>query len=249
MRKVYLTSSPFGSYREWGKETYAGLNPANGLIEELRRDWPSGEVRGLAVAAAPDAYSMNDQMAGEFAERFCASGLTVTGFDVCDWRNSEAPLEHPEEYGIVIFCGGHVPTQNAFLHQIGFPQKIAGFTGIVMGISAGTMNCADLVYAQPELEGESCDPQYRRFIPGLGLTSCNVLPHYQAVKNDVLDGRRLMEDITYPDSRGRYFYALPDGSFILKRGESTQICGEAWEIRDGQIRKICEDGKRLDIFE
>jgi len=31
------------------------------------------------------------------------------------------------------------------------------------------MNCADTVYAQPEEPGEAVDPDYQRFIPGLGL--------------------------------------------------------------------------------
>lgn len=30
------------------------------------------------------------------------------------------------------------------------------------------MNCADTVYAQPEEPGEAVDPDYQRFIPGLG---------------------------------------------------------------------------------
>lgn len=84
-----------------------------------------------------------------------------------------------------------------------------------MGISAGSMNCADMVYAQPELEGEAADPSYERFIVGLGLTERNILPHYQMVKDYTLDGLRLMEEITYPDSAGREFYALEDGSYIL----------------------------------
>ena len=32
------------------------------------------------------------------------------------------------------------------------------------------MNCAETVYAQPELEGESMDPEYQRFLPGFGIT-------------------------------------------------------------------------------
>ena len=68
-----------------------------------------------------------------------------------------------------------------------------------MGISAGHMNCAEIVYAQPEMPGEAVDPDYRRFIPGLGLTKYNILPHYQAVKDDYVDGMRLFEDITFRD--------------------------------------------------
>ena len=55
------------------------------------------------------------------------------------------------------------------------------------------MNAAGTVYAVPELDGEAADPSYRRFISGLGLTKTMILPHYQACRNDVIDGLRLFE--------------------------------------------------------
>ncbi len=53
------------------------------------------------------------------------------------------------------------------------------------------------------MEGESIDKEYERFLSGLGITKLMILPHYQDIKNDILDDRRLFEDITYPDSYGR----------------------------------------------
>ncbi len=61
-------------------------------------------------------------------------------------------------------------------------------TEVVLGISAGTMNSADIVYAQPELEGESIDSAYQRFLRGLDLTKCMIIPHYQDIKDQILDG-------------------------------------------------------------
>ena len=43
------------------------------------------------------------------------------------------------------------------------------YKGIVVAWSAGSMNCADVVYAGPELEGEAIDPLYERWISGLGI--------------------------------------------------------------------------------
>ena len=118
-----------------------------------------------------------------------------------------------------------------------------------MGISAGSMNCARTVYAQPEMPGEAADPAYQRFIPGLGLTDYNVLPHYNAVESDVIDGLRLMEDITYPDSAGRTFYAIVDGSYLFQTqscGEvHAEIRGEAYRIRDGKLEQVCGYGETL----
>ena len=122
------------------------------------------------------------------------------------------------------------------------------YDGIVVGISAGSMNSADVVYSQPEKEGEAVDPSYQRFFPGLGLTRTNLLPHYQAVKDDVLDGLRVFEDIACPDSMGRTFYAIPDGSYLFIDSGREELRGEAYMIRDGVMSRIAPEGgiTRLD---
>lgn len=239
---LYLTSSPTGSYREKASLSYKGFNPDNQLVQNLKEDWREGS-KCLIVSADPDAYMQNNEMRFFFEKTVKESGLSVSAFDLCDNRNVREIVEAIRTYDMIILGGGHVPTQNAFFHRSGLVQAMKGFDGIVMGISAGTMNCAGTVYAQPEMPGESTSPVYKRFLEGLGLTRCNVLPHYQAVKDDCLDGRRLMEDITYPDSIGRKFYALPDGSYILQKDGSVTVFGEAYLVADGRIVKICDAGK------
>ena len=56
---------------------------------------------------------------------------------------------------------------------------------------------------------------------------------------------RLMEDITYPDSVGRTFYAIVDGSFVLQTGDRKEIRGEAYRISEGKIEKVCKKGSVL----
>lgn len=241
---LYLTSSPTGSYRADKAPSYKGFNPENDLVKNLKADWKN-EARCLIISADPDACMENNEMRFFFEKTVKESGLSVSEFDLCDSRNAKEIVDNLHSYDMIILGGGHVPTQNAFFHRIGLIQAMKEFDGIVMGISAGTMNCAETVYAQPEMPGESTSLAYKRFIEGLGLTWCNVLPHYQAVKDDMLDGKRLMEDITYPDSAGRKFYALPDGSYILQRDEAVTVYGEAYLVAEGKIEKICSAGERL----
>ena len=169
--------------------------------------------------------------------------MDIETCDVWDCRAEIAPK--PADYNVVILSGGHVPTQNAFFREIGLKEKLKAFQGILIGISAGTMNCAKTVYAHPELEGEAAGPDYQRFLPGLGLTKRMVLPHYQAIKDDVLDGLRVFEDIACPDSHGREFYALPDGSYILSENGTETLYGEAYRIKDGEITLICNNNESL----
>lgn len=146
---------------------------------------------------------------------------------------------------MVILTGGHVPTQNAFFKRIGLPEKIKDFEGVVMGISAGSMNAAKIVYALPENPGESVDPEYDRFPTGLGLTEIHMCPHYQMVKDWVLDGRRLFEEIAFEDSFGRRFQAFVDGSYVVSENGKNVLYGETYEIKDGKMKKICEKDEKI----
>ena len=92
-------------------------------------------------------------------------------------------------------------------------------------------------------------PEFTRFAPGLGLTGVNILPHYQKVKDNYLDGLRLFEDITYADSMGNTFFALPDNSYFYQNEEQLLLFGEAYLLRDGILEQICETDECIDIAE
>ena len=246
MMKLFLTSSPIGIYRSDEPLDYSGFNPDNGMVEALKYFWVDG-ARCLLISAFPDEYSVNDRMRKDYEEIVKDTGLSLSCMDICDSRNGKEKAEALHSYDFVILGGGHVPTESAFFARIGLADRFRGFEGIAMGISAGSMNCARIVYAQPELPGEAADPSYSRFIPGLGLTEYNILPHYNAVKNDVVDGLRLMEDITYPDSFGKTFYAIVDGTYLLQTEGSAVIHGEAYRIHDGIIEQICVRGKAFSL--
>ena len=239
---LFLTSSPIGIYRSNDPPDYSGFNPANGMTEELRLHWKD-DSRCLLISAFPDEYEINDRMRKDYEDIVRETGLTISCMDICDLRNGKEKADALHGYDIVILGGGHVPTENAFFRSIDLADRFRGYQGIVMGISAGTMNCARIVYAQPELPGEAVDPSYERFIPGLALTEYNILPHYNAVKNDVIDGLRLMEDIACGDSMGHTFYALTDGSYLLQKNGHAEIRGEAYRISEGVIVQISRDGQ------
>lgn len=242
---AFLTSHIGGSYRIDGKRYPTNLNNDNALVDQLRKRWPS-HCKMLLIGTAPDCFERNDSLLECFRTAFPMSGLPVSEMDVCDDRN-EQTVEHLSDYDVILLSGGHVPTQMAYFKKIKLKERLADFHGIIIGVSAGSMNSAKLVYAQPEYEGESADPCYQRFFPGLGITNMMILPHYQDIKNDILDGQRLFEDITYPDSFGREFYALVDGSFVTVTTNETILYGEAYLIKDGTVQQICKKDESLYI--
>lgn len=109
------------------------------------------------------------------------------------------------------------------------------------------MNCADTVYAGPELDGEAVDPQYERWISGLGLTNTNIFPHFQNLRDEWLDGMRLLEDITFADSFKHEIIAMNDGTYIVIEDGRTMLFGEAYSIKDGIMSQICENGMSIEL--
>ena len=235
----FLTSSPFAP-------DAPVLSNENGFLERLRAALP-GPAAGLFICSDPDRYDFTDRIAEDMRFALTDAGVSFTDYAVLDGRNAEQAPAPVRRAGLIVLAGGHVPTQNAFFRRIGLRGLLRGWTGVLIGISAGTMNCADTVYAQPEEPGEALSRDYRRFLPGLGVTQTMLLPHYQKEKDTMLDGMRLYEDITYPDSLGRCFYAMPDGSYLLGRNGEEALYGEAWRIADGVIRKVAERGGVLPL--
>lgn len=225
----FLTSSPCFESRDT-------LNPANGFTDQLRMALP-GHRRGLMIASDPQSHDLLDANARGMAEGLRKIGVDIAAMDTLDSRNAENAPALVASADLIILSGGHVPTQNAFFHAIGLRGLLQDWDGVLMGISAGTMNCAEVVYAQPEEPGEALDPSYRRWLSGLGLTPTMILPHYQENKDDVLDGLRIYEDIAYPDSRGGEFLCLVDGSYLLIRDGQETIRGESCRIRDGKLTR------------
>lgn len=208
---LFLTSSPCDNNVPEGLDLPCIFDARNGFVENLRASVEPG-AQLLIIASDPDAFAGNDEMAATFEGCFAAAEIELEDVCVLDSRNAGDAAELVAQSGVILLSGGHVPTENAFFASIALRNLLADFDGVIIGISAGSMNCADTVYAQPEEPGEAVDPDYQRFIPGLGLTTRNILPHYNQVKDNVLDGLRLFEDITAADSTGHTFYILPDGS-------------------------------------
>ena len=243
---AYLTSHIGGSYKISGKRIPTKLSTDNGFADSLRKHWKDN-ANVLIISADADDIETNDSIMNIFVSSFPMSGLSIKRMDMCDKRNIHFARELAD-YDVVVLAGGHVPTQNLFFKEIQLKDCLQDFDGILIGISAGSMNSAEVVYAQPELDGESINKGYQRFFPGLGITKCMILPHYQDTKDEMLDRKRLYEDITYPDSYGREFYALVDGSYLLIEDDTTTLFGEAYLIKDGSIKQICKKDQSICII-
>lgn len=237
---LFITSSPYVENAD-----RAILNEANGFVDRLRDILPPNP-RALFVASDPSHRDRTCSWGADTAYAFAEAGMAFSSYHILDGYNMEEAGNLIEISDLILLAGGHVPTQNAFFREAGLRELLYGFEGTVIGISAGSMNMADLAYVQPEEPGEST-PDFVRFSPGLGLTDVNILPHYQKVKDNILDGLRLYEDITFADSMGHTFFALPDGSYIYQDGDSQLLCGKGYRLKNGILELLTLDGEELEL--
>lgn len=240
---TFLTSSPT---KELNRENpFPALYSCNGFLDRLKEEW-RGAGRCIMIAAFPGDHPRNDEMTAYYREAVERSGLPVACFDLWDDRTPPLTREQLWRYDAVFLAGGHVPTQARWFVSISLREKLEGYEGLVIGTSAGSMNAAEVVYAWPEEPGESADPNHVLFFRGLGAARTMVLPHYQKMKDNWLDGRRLMEDITCSHSYGHRFVAIPDGSYVLAKEGRETVYGEAWLVAEGEISLFCrQEEKRM----
>ncbi|MDO4215120.1 MAG: Type 1 glutamine amidotransferase-like domain-containing protein [Bacteroidales bacterium] len=235
---TFVTSNPFTIGTE-------SMNPQNRFVEELLFNIKKNNVRALFVCSDPNTHEFTDACAASMRKGLEEIGIQFDAFNVLDGRNPDWTRQFIDNSEVIILAGGHVPTQNKFFKQIHLRENLKHFRGVVIGISAGSMNMADSVFSHPELPGETLDPTYELQFPGLGLTTRNILPHWQNLQYVVLDGKRMLEDIVFPTCLEHVFFALPDGSYIYSNGEREELRGEAYLISNNQCRLVCSTGDVL----
>ncbi len=211
------------------------ITERNGFSQELRSYWKQG-ARCLYVCSEPDDHSVNDATLIYYRECFRNSGFQFQCFDLVDSRYAwDFSRERLASYDVVILGSGRVPTQHRFFEelQLGAALHSEAFDGIVIGISAGALNCAKTTYNWPEEQGDTVDPSNPRFYEGLGLVNAKVLPHFQARYDLYVDGRHLYSDITVQDSIGQEFIALPDYSYLIAKDGFEYVMGPWGYYRNG----------------
>ncbi len=231
---VFLTSSPSLDHTE-------RLSNANGFVDEMRRCCP-GRRRGLFIAAYPFWSEFTDSFGYGMRASLEMEGIEFESYDILDGRNEYLAGDLVKRSDLIILSGGHVPTQNEFFRRIRLSSLLRGHEGVVMGISAGSMNAATVVYSSPEEEGESVDPAYISFYPGLDLTSMNMIPHYNEEKDNLLDGRPLFDDIISKDSLGHEFYIFVDGTYYYRDEEREEIRGECYRLKNCHLEQLSREG-------
>ena len=217
------------------------LYTENCFVERLKAALPT-PVRGLWVANDPATHDHTVPFALEVRDAFVHAGFTVAEWEILDDRNADRAPELVARANLIVLSGGEVEVQSRFFERIGLKALLRDWDGVLVGISAGSMNSAEEVIVPPEGPGGPPDPALWLRVPGLGLTRYHIVPHFQFIRTQPMPGGGSADDFFRQVGRFITLYALNDGSYIYKDADGNEtICGEAYLIQGGEIVKISED--------
>lgn len=228
---------------EYGNRFSKNFGNQNKILDNIKKNVKKYESF-LFVASDEYNSEVTDIYANLTFESFDKT-LPFKNYFILDSRTENIADELIQKADLIFLCGGHVPTQNKFFN-INLKEKIKNTDALIIGGSAGAMNMANIVYCPPELEGEAIDSSFKKEYIGLGLTNINVFPHYDEIKDDIVDGVHVFNDIVLPDSYKYTIYAINNGSYILI-DDKNYIYGEAYLVKDGKIEKINDNDKIITI--
>ena len=243
---VFLNSSLDTNYKdEMGNRIPQHFGNKNGILDNLKK-YIKKYDNFLFIASDENAYDITDLYAQVAIDSFKIT-LPFKKYTVLDGRNYIEAPSLIKNADFIFLSGGHVPTQLKFFEKIKLKELLKDTNAIIAGSSAGSMNCARIVYCPPEYETEFLDNTFNRFLRGLSLTNINIFPHYNELKDQYIAGFNHIEDICKPDSYKCDIYALVDGSYILIEEGLSTIYGEAYLIRNGEISNICRDDESIKL--
>ncbi|HIT79134.1 MAG TPA: Type 1 glutamine amidotransferase-like domain-containing protein [Candidatus Faecivivens stercorigallinarum] len=168
------------------------------------------------IASDFDDPHGNLRWAEEIRGKFGEIGVLFSGFQIVDHTVSPTQAEkYIRDAQVVWLSGGDTLRQIASFQEYHLRELLMGFDGIVIGMSAGSINMADRVVLARNIYDRS--PQLEIY-QGLGLVEINIEPHLDPVNAEHLDD--ILEASVHAP-----IYGLFDDSFILDDGQKVTIYG------------------------
>ncbi len=244
MKKIFLTSS-LGTYKKIeGKKYPCQVDNSNQFLEQFKKELPN-DSNILLIPADPNNFEKNEETLEIMKESFYMSKINYKKLVMLNQINRKKLLSAIQYFDVIILCGGHLPTQNRWFHDINLKEILKAYPNVLIGESAGSMNCAGKVYSCPELEEEIQNPTFKKWLNGLSITNINIFPHYRKFLNTPIGKTNLIFDVVLKDSINHPIYALSDGAYIKIEEKQITIYGECFKIWNGSIVNICQDSESI----
>lgn len=236
---VFLTSILYTHhYDDNGRRIPIAFDDKNSILLNIRKNLKSAN-RLVVVANDPNDALDNDDKLETVRESFGLAGVDFKESVMLDGRNGNAASEVISRADIVILTGGKCVRQKEFFGEIGLKEILKNYDGIVIGVSAGSMNLGKIVANFPE---ETADLGEPRWLEGMGFVDEIIIPHYDG-KTDSYefpsDDFDIAKDYILPMSDGREFIGMPNGSYIIvDRDGRKSYYGDMYKISNGKSERL-----------
>ena len=250
MKAIFLTSS-LGGYSKTlkGNKVITEIKKcdnSNHFIDKLKELFP--KIKTLVfVASNPDGYAKTDEYANITFKALNLDGFEIKQLIIIDHRFNGDIRNTILSCDVVFLAGGNVPTQNEYFKEIALDAILKNYDGVVVGQSAGSMNCSDIVYAQPEEDEEFNNPNFNIKLKGLGLIDFSIMPHMNFAEESDASGHPTVMQMCLKDSFEIPHYGICDYGFIEVKDKRAIAYGKTFLIKDGKCVKLCDDGGHIEL--
>jgi dipeptidase E len=170
-------------------------------------------------------YEKNDWYCDHFLKMFSDCGITFGSVSVIDSRmTKEIAQSTVSGADVVWLAGGDTPTQFSYLDSYGLIPCIREHTGVVIGMSAGSINMSKTAVCTL-----TCEHNEQEIYEALGLVDFSVEPHFD--KGNVTEELLLLSE-KYP------LYGICDDGAIVCTEGNTRYLGDVYLIDNRQVTRV-----------
>ncbi len=232
---LFLASNIGGIKKENDKKIPEKFFEDNKFLKNMKESINDNN-KFVIIASNPNNYELNDNYLKLDMEVLALSGLNFKENIVLDNRNKNDIANVLKNSSLIFLSGGDTLQQNVFFNEINLKEYIKKTDACIVGISAGSINSAKIVFNSPE---EKKDLTNSTLLEGLDLTTINVEPHFDCDKLGEIQMEAILKE-----SNNRVIYGLPDKSYIF----NNKIYGKCYRVYKENIELISNDDEIVDVY-
>lgn len=193
----------------------------NSVIPYLKKDIANNYVITF-ITSSFDEYDKNDFYYNNMIKFFNDIDIYFKDAYLIDSRKTkEEVVDYINKSNVVYIMGGNPEEEMKSIKQYNLIEPLKNFKGIIIGVSAGSINMNENVCYVDENDEIL---QYS----GIGLTNYNIAPHLN------FNNKAYLEEI-FRVSKIKRTIALPNESFIRIEDGKEEIVGEHYYFDNGNI--------------
>ena len=180
---------------------------------QLHKDL-SGSTRLVCIASTPNESVSNDGYYKDILTWFDAHQIQFESTILLDARiEMQRASQYLKNADVIFLMGGDTLLQNVYLTQLKFLQHTQNSKAMVLGMSAGAINCAHTSFYE--------EREQIKQMRGMGLCEISVFPHFDISREK---DRALIRRASHICP----VYGLDETSVIRVAKEYTQMIGSIY---------------------